>query len=573
MPSPMGDESTSSRGLARLKIKGEASQSTHRAGLSESKTSRLDSHYVRNLRPQRRNSHHDDGQPRSARVGSTYHDFDQEEEQEQEQREHDENVFRHRNRSFNRRYPPAAALQRDEEEEVDQNEVAEALLSLGGSDTIGQSSLSMNPSTRRHRGSEPPRRKSRHMSELYTENAQEHSSSRAEHGQGSGGTAAQFDAYDEFPQWHHGQNATHSRRYPSRRQAHAMNMDQLRASTQSMSLGGTNQRSGNVHHHADQNYREDEEGNEEEEEFSDDDEGEPRSSRRMSIGRLNWREKVRRQREEAVARLATYPTNPDKAMNEALQDGIPLSQAVEEILVAAAQPESLEWEYTLHVHPHFYWTTPDEKVYVSLSNNQTLFITDIIRQVRPYGADTIRKALRERLYPATAMKFLSGDPNLTKEAVEEIYQRDHFATRDSSFVDWMAGMIDSQRRHVIERIARATGLPTDSLREWFLKLKIDSEQAGTLLTCDDGKLWRYITEYDLDKAPVDERSLDWQSGTSKIQRAAFMQRITRTTGITLDLARKLLVRHRKTSSGYALSMLRADYGTFSAEMACLASGR
>ncbi|UZJ53685.1 hypothetical protein CBS101457_003005 [Exobasidium rhododendri] len=273
--------------------------------------------------------------------------------------------------------------------------------------------------------------------------------------------------------------------------------------------------------------------------------------------------KVRRKKKQPTEEASKYPPNPDDVYFEKMTLGISLTAAEEAALISAPQPLIPPIEYTLRVHPEFYYQSADELVYSSLSDHQGLLIMDLIRQIRPYGADTIRKALGNRLKARLAREFLSGDMQRVEAAVEKFYPRDVQRKINYTHDNWMTGMTDDQRRYVIERIAAQTGQATDALREYFLKRDYTPEVAWEFVEADDAALMLLIDKYE-PFAPVDIRALPWQGGASKIQKTAFLQRMT-STNISLAHARVLL-QEKWIKTGYCLEMLRASEQEFRQKM-------
>ncbi|UZJ50864.1 hypothetical protein CBS101457_000184 [Exobasidium rhododendri] len=268
-----------------------------------------------------------------------------------------------------------------------------------------------------------------------------------------------------------------------------------------------------------------------------------------------------RRRDRKEVKITLDPNgNQDILYNEIIAQGIAPPDDMLQQLISAPQPVFLPNEYTLRVHPHFPYTCDDEFVYKSLSDNQTLLIMDMIRQVRPYESVAIRKALGTRLTASLAKLFLSGNKELIEYAIETFYPRYINKKKGQMLHEaWMTGMNDTQRKTVVERFADETGEPTDRIRELFIKSNITQELAMELLNTRPGLLVITAAEKGL-KTERDDRALPWQEGASKIQRAAFMQRMVG-TGIKLRTARQLLQR-RSVSSGYALHMLRLDDAEF-----------
>ncbi|UZJ50863.1 hypothetical protein CBS101457_000183 [Exobasidium rhododendri] len=260
--------------------------------------------------------------------------------------------------------------------------------------------------------------------------------------------------------------------------------------------------------------------------------------------------------------------NPDRILNDQLSEGIPLTEAQAAELVSAPPPVLHASEYTLRVHPTFHYTHPNEMAYKYLSENQSLFLMDMIRQVRPFSANAIRKSLGARLRAKLAVEMLSGDEERVNSAIEKFYPRDTPKQKDLyTHDDWMTNLPDILRKSVIERLAERTQQSADGLRELFAAQDFGTDVPHELLTAtDDEKYMVVVEKYGLYVGPT-KKALPWQHGSSKIQRAAFYQRANN-TGIKLNRLRALL-QDPQIEEGYCLRMLRLDDQHFRAEIAKL----
>ncbi|UZJ50842.1 hypothetical protein CBS101457_000162 [Exobasidium rhododendri] len=222
-------------------------------------------------------------------------------------------------------------------------------------------------------------------------------------------------------------------------------------------------------------------------------------------------------------------------------------------------------EYTLHFSPLIFYNSEADMIFPQLTDDQKLFISDYVHQVRPYQYRYLRSELNFSLRPSLVKDLLSGDQVRMDTAVEVLYPE---ASRrrgksGTNKISWMTGLTTSQRSRVIRMLANATAQEADTLRDCFLKWKVKSEVAKQVL---DLTSTTEIAQFAIDNnfvlpdGPL-KSGTRWQKGASQIQRRALMQRIA-ATGLCEEEYIKIHLQKANMPLGYGLEMLRADERRF-----------
>jgi hypothetical protein len=243
---------------------------------------------------------------------------------------------------------------------------------------------------------------------------------------------------------------------------------------------------------------------------------------------------------------------------------VPLNIANEEIGIVRAPPPLLHpEEYTLQIDARFRYNNEDDKVYENLSPDQTMLITELVRSIRPYSAEVIRRALAGKMEVPMARALLSGDIHRIEAAIDTFYPID-VQKRRRNHLPWMYRLTNTERKRVIERMAEATQEPTDLLREAFLREQISPASARRMLTASREERVAFARRNELIREDIWAGHRPWKKGMSGIQRKALLQRILQTR-ISIGHARNLL-QDARYDPGFGLACLRADEQTFTRMM-------
>ncbi|UZJ50891.1 hypothetical protein CBS101457_000211 [Exobasidium rhododendri] len=219
------------------------------------------------------------------------------------------------------------------------------------------------------------------------------------------------------------------------------------------------------------------------------------------------------------------------------------------------------YEYTLPVTSNFPYMNLTDRVYKGLSEDQTLLIVDRIMQIRPYMNDTIRRYLRTNLDVVLARELLSDDIRVVETAIDILYPTERRKRRRGD--PWMTGLTNAERRHVIERLARATQQREDHLRAMFLREKVTPETARRILdAANEEDCARIAASHGLIMPPKPGLA-PWAKGLSQIQKRALQCRITAFAPALLgDSQSWSLLDSSHAPSGFGLTLLRASDADF-----------
>ncbi|UZJ50851.1 hypothetical protein CBS101457_000171 [Exobasidium rhododendri] len=139
------------------------------------------------------------------------------------------------------------------------------------------------------------------------------------------------------------------------------------------------------------------------------------------------------------------------------------------------------WEYMLQTFTDVQRPVEeDDLVWQYLDKDQKMLVTELIRQIRPYAADTIQMEVKRKLTAKAARLILSYDLTRIERGVDMVYEFGR-AKRGNQPYNWMAKFSNSDRRRVVDILADATMQPTDVIREQFLANKVSHETANLIL--------------------------------------------------------------------------------------------
>jgi hypothetical protein len=214
------------------------------------------------------------------------------------------------------------------------------------------------------------------------------------------------------------------------------------------------------------------------------------------------------------------------------------------------------YEYTLRVSTKVPRREEGQSLYQALSTtDQSMYITELIREVRPYIPKTIHGHLERNLNDERiARDLLSRDKVQIKSAIQSIYPIEKQKVRTPSSEIWMSYLDEDERRRMIDLVADDTFEPKDLLLDAFLAHKVHPQTAKNILNAGSRQK-RLDIVYALNLVLMsDKTTLPWNKGLSAFQRAALTQRIAR-TGIAKRWA-SIMLANPDIPEGFGKVLLR-----------------
>ncbi|UZJ50801.1 hypothetical protein CBS101457_000121 [Exobasidium rhododendri] len=182
------------------------------------------------------------------------------------------------------------------------------------------------------------------------------------------------------------------------------------------------------------------------------------------------------------------------------------------------------FEYRLKVDQHIHFDDYGQTGYQALSSHQGLFITERIREIRPYSAAAVHTKLWRTMRGTRILEAILGDNVTTMEAaINEVYKIDTYK-RGSTVTPWMTGLKNEQRRQVINVLADAMNVGEDVLRDAFLLQHVPPSVASDVLGANN-KEERLYAARTIRIGPASDAFAAWNKGLSGIQRVALLQRM------------------------------------------------
>ncbi|UZJ50849.1 hypothetical protein CBS101457_000169 [Exobasidium rhododendri] len=237
------------------------------------------------------------------------------------------------------------------------------------------------------------------------------------------------------------------------------------------------------------------------------------------------------------------------------------------------------WEYTLQVDNYIKMRSSDENELVwkdGLTDNQKLVIVEHVQRIRPYIEKSMRDRLLLKVTARLARALLSNDETQINAAVEEIYPNDQ-RKRGASGKTWMDGLSKEEKIEVIEKMREVTHQSADTLRDLFLRRKIDSDAANQILKADLTTCRQYAVYLGF----IDEDHpviANWHRDASRLQKQALPQRMMMSGAhhggkpLKSSLCFELL-RRKNVPHDFGFRMLRADDRSFAKAILWLMGNR
>jgi hypothetical protein len=224
-------------------------------------------------------------------------------------------------------------------------------------------------------------------------------------------------------------------------------------------------------------------------------------------------------------------------------------------------------EYVYAVNSVFPSAPPGIEQYRLLNKEQQDVLIEQIFRNSPYTKKYIIEKISERLTEGYARLLLSYNADAIDEASGALFPRDF--KRGTPGNTWMSGLHRWQRHAVIQRVAKATYIDAERLRNAFSTRKFSAEMVLDLLYSPSLEDCRNLAQkWKLTKEKKKGDRLSWQKGLSTFQKTSLIQRMWMSK-MCPAAGCLILLNERDTPEGYGMDMLQASEGDFMRVMIAL----